>query len=153
MKIHELKPPPGSRRGRKRVGRGSGSGHGTYAGKGGKGQKGRAGAKIPAWFEGGQMPLQRRVPKRGFKRTLFRVENQVVNLGQLARFEDEREFTVERMGALGLVDPDGGPVKVLAKGEIGRALKVEADAFSTAAREAIEAAGGTATLREREAQR
>lgn len=152
MKIHELKPAQGSRRPRKRVGRGSGSGHGTYAGKGGKGQKGRAGAKIPAWFEGGQMPLQRRVPKRGFNRAMFRVENQVVNLSQLARFEGEREFTIARMAALGLVDPDGGPVKVLAKGELGRAVRVEADAFSAAAKEAIEVAGGTVSIRGRAAR-
>jgi large subunit ribosomal protein L15 len=148
MKIHELHPPHGSRRSRKRVGRGNGSGHGSTAGKGGKGQKGRSGVSIPAWFEGGQMPLQRRIPKRGFNRSVLQIDKQMVNLSQLARFEDEAEFTVERMSALGLIDRDGGPVKVLAKGEIKRAIRVEADAFSAAARDAIEAAGGTVVVRE-----
>ena len=149
MKTHELRPPQGSRRPRKRVGRGNGSGSGTTAGVGGKGQKGRSGAKIPSWFEGGQMPLQRRIPKRGFDRSILQTPRQAVNVGQFARFEDETEFTVERMAALGLIDPDGGPVKVLAKGAVARAIKVEADAFSVAARDAIEAAGGTAVVRER----
>jgi large subunit ribosomal protein L15 len=148
MKTHEIRPPRESRRPRKRVGRGSGSGTGTTAGKGGKGQKGRSGVSIPAWFEGGQMPLQRRIPKRGFDRSVLQIDRQAVNLGELARFEDETEFTFERMAALGLVDPDGGPVKVLAKGEVKRAIRVEADAFSAAAKDAIEAAGGTAIVRE-----
>lgn len=145
MKEHELKPPVGSRKPRKRVGRGNGSGHGTYSGRGGKGQTARSGGKIPAWFEGGQMPLQRRVPKRGFNNARFRTEYQVVNLGQLAGFDSESEFTREKMADLGLIDGGGGPVKVLARGEIGRAVKVQADAFSASARAAIEAAGGTAT--------
>ncbi|HUO99915.1 MAG TPA: 50S ribosomal protein L15 [Gemmatimonadota bacterium] len=153
MKIHELKPPAGSRRPRKRVGRGNASGHGTYSGRGGKGQTARSGAKIPAWFEGGQMPLQRRVPKRGFSREEFRIEVQVVNLVDLARFKDETEFTRERMAALGLIDPDGGPVKILGRGTIGRAVTVKADAFSAAARDAIRAAGGTAETSEESAQR
>jgi large subunit ribosomal protein L15 len=147
MKFHELKPPHGSRRPRKRIGRGNASGHGTYSGKGVKGQKARQGAKTPPWFEGGQMPLQRRVPKRGFNRAAFRIENQIVNLAQLARFEKEERFTVERMAELGLVDPDGGPIKVLARGQLGRAVSIEADAFSAAAKDAIEAAGGTVKLR------
>ena len=144
MKIHELKPPAGAHKSRKRVGRGNGSGHGTTSGRGGKGQTARSGARIPAWFEGGQMPLQRRVPKRGFNNARFRVEYQVVNLGQLAGFESEPEFTRAKMAELGLIDAGGGPVKVLARGEIGRAVKVEADAFSGSARAAIEAAGGSA---------
>ncbi|HEY7470933.1 MAG TPA: 50S ribosomal protein L15 [Gemmatimonadota bacterium] len=143
MKEHELKPPVGSRRPRKRVGRGNGSGHGTYSGRGGKGQTARSGGKIPAWFEGGQMPLQRRVPKRGFNNVRFRTEYQVVNLGRLARLEGESAFTRERMAELGLIDLDGGPVKVLARGEIGRAVRIEADAVSAAARAAIESAGGS----------
>ncbi|HYO45138.1 MAG TPA: 50S ribosomal protein L15 [Gemmatimonadota bacterium] len=149
MKEHELKPPVGSRRPRKRVGRGNGSGHGTYSGHGGKGQTARAGGKIPAWFEGGQMPLQRRVPKRGFNNSRFRTEYQVVNLGQLERHAGESGFTRERMAELGLIDLGGGPVKVLAGGEIGRAVRVEADAFSGAARAAIESAGGTASTPEK----
>ena len=149
MKEHELKPPVGSRRPRKRVGRGNGSGHGTYSGHGGKGQTARTGGKIPAWFEGGQMPLQRRVPKRGFNNARFRTEYQVVNLAQLETHADVNEFTRERMAELGLIDRDGGPVKILARGEIGRAVTVQADAFSDAARGAIESAGGTAATAEK----
>ena len=149
MKLHEIRPPRGSRRPRKRVGRGSGSGHGTTAGVGGKGQKGRSGAKIPAWFEGGQMPLQRRLPKRGFNRAELRNPRQAVNLSQLTRFQDVSDFNVARMAELGIVDPDGGPVKVLARGAVQRAIRVEADAFSAAARDAIEGAGGEAVIRER----
>ena len=149
MKEHELKPPVGSQRPRKRVGRGNGSGHGTYSGRGGKGQTARSGGKIPAWFEGGQMPLQRRVPKRGFNNSRFRTEYQVVNLEQLERQADETEFTRERMAQLGMIDLNGGPVKVLARGEIGRAVTVQADAFSAAARAAIESAGGSAATPEK----
>lgn len=148
MKEQDLKPPVGSQKPRKRVGRGNGSGHGTYSGRGGKGQTARSGGKIPAWFEGGQMPLQRRVPKRGFNNARFRTEYQVVNVGQLERYDGESEFTRQRMAELGLIDLDGGPVKLLAKGEIGRAVTVEADAASGAARAAIEAAGGSVTTRE-----
>jgi large subunit ribosomal protein L15 len=149
MKEHELKPPVGSQRPRKRVGRGNGSGHGTYSGRGGKGQTARSGGKIPAWFEGGQMPLQRRVPKRGFNNSRFRTEYQVVNLEQLESQTGETEFTRERMADLGMIDRDGGPVKVLARGEIGRAVTVQADAFSAAARAAIESAGGSAATPEK----
>jgi large subunit ribosomal protein L15 len=95
------------------------------------------------------MPLQRRVPKRGFNNSRFRVEYQVVNLAQLERHAGESDFTRERMAELGLIDPDGGPVKVLAKGGIGRAVKVEADAFSEASRAAIESAGGNAATPEK----
>jgi len=143
MREHEIKPPAGSRRSPKRVGRGNGSGHGTYAGRGVKGQKARSGGKVPAWFEGGQMPLQRRVPKRGFNNKRFRVETQIVNL-ETFETAGETVFDRERMAALGWIDADGGPVKVLAKGEITRAVTVEADAFSASARAAIEAAGGEA---------
>lgn len=151
MKEHELKPPQGAHKSRKRVGRGNGSGHGTYSGRGGKGQTARSGGKIPEWFEGGQMPLQRRVPKRGFNNSRFRVENQIVNLERIDALEGVDEVTVERMAGLGWVDADGGPVKVLAKGAISRAVTVEADRFSEAARQAIEGAGGTVRVRERAA--
>ena len=151
MKIHELKPPAGAHKPRKRVGRGNGSGHGTFSGRGGKGQTARRGASIPAWFVGGQMPLQRRLPTRGFSRARFRVEVQNVNLADLARFPDVREFDRERMAALGLIDQDGGPVKVLARGKLDRAVTVRADRFSKAARAAIEAAGGPAETPEGDA--
>lgn len=143
MRENELKPPVGAHRPRKRVGRGNASGTGTYCGKGIKGQKSRSGESIPSWFEGGQMPLQRRVPKRGFNRTRFQTPHQIVNLGQIARFEDETDFSRERQIELGLIDPDGGPVKILARGEIGRAVRIVADSCSARAREAVEAAGGT----------
>jgi large subunit ribosomal protein L15 len=94
------------------------------------------------------MPLQRRLPKRGFSRARFRIEVQNVNLADLARFQDVREFDRERMAALGLIDPNGGPVKVLARGKLDRAVNVRADGFSEAARVAIEAAGGTAEMPE-----
>jgi large subunit ribosomal protein L15 len=151
MKIHELKPPAGAHKPPKRVGRGNGSGHGTTSGRGGKGQTARSGARIPAWFEGGQMPLQRRLPKRGFSRARFRVEVQNVSLADLARFPDVKEFDRERMAALGLIDQGGGPVKVLARGKLERAVTVRAEGFSEAARVAIEAAGGTAETSEGDA--
>lgn len=143
MKIHELKPPAGAHRPKKRVGRGNAAGQGTTCGRGTKGQRARTG-RVPAWFEGGQMPLQRRVPKRGFNRTRFETVVQTVNLADLARFETETDFTRERLAALGLIDADGGPVKILARGKLDRAVKVTANAFSAAARDAIEAVGGTA---------
>ena len=146
MKEHDLKPPAGSTKPRKRVGRGNGSGHGTYSGRGGKGQTARSGGSIPAWFEGGQMPLQRRVPKRGFTNRVGG-ENQIVNLEELESRDDITEFTVERLTELGLVDPTRGPVKILGRGALSRAVTVEADAFSAGAREAIEAAGGTVRTR------
>ena len=149
MKANDLKPPVGAHKSRKRIGRGNASGQGTTAGRGYNGQKSRSGGSIPAWFEGGQMPLQRRLPKRGFNRTRFSSPSQIVNLSQLGRFEDEAEFTRERMVSLRLIDPDGGPVKVLARGEITHGVRVVADAFSVAARAAIEAAGGTAEVTEK----
>lgn len=142
MKLGSLKPPAGARKKSKRVGRGTGSGHGTYSGRGIKGQKARMSGKPPAWFEGGQMPLQRRVPKRGFTNPT-RVETQAVNLDELARQEGVSAFTLETLYELGLASPRRGPVKVLARGEIGRAVQVQAHRFSRAAREAIEAAGGS----------
>lgn len=150
MKPNDLKPPAGSTRKPKRVGRGNGSGHGTYSGRGVKGQLARSGGKVPEWFEGGQMPLQRRVPKRGFNNSRFRRRIQIVNLARIDAHEDITEFTVERMVELGWVDQDGGSVKVLAEGGVTRSVTVVAHAFSQSAREAIEAAGGTAEVRSQE---
>jgi len=147
MKLHTLEPPRGAHKDRKRVGRGPGSGRGTYSGRGIKGQKARLAGKPPVWFEGGQMPLQRRVPKRGFTNP-GRVVAQPVNLQDLERHADVEEFTLEAMYGLGLASRSKGPVKVLARGSIGRAVAVEAHRFSRAAREAIEAAGGTVTALE-----
>jgi large subunit ribosomal protein L15 len=142
MKLHELKPARGARRGPKRVGRGPGSGHGTYSGRGIKGQKARMAGKPPRGFEGGQMPLQRRLPKRGFK-NVHKVVAQPVNLSELDRRGDRAEFTLETFYELGLASRRKGPVKVLARGAIGRPVRVQAHRFSNAARQAIEAAGGS----------
>jgi large subunit ribosomal protein L15 len=140
MGRYKIKPAEGSRTPVKRLGRGPGSGLGKTAGKGHKGQKARSGHKNRAWFEGGQMPLQRRVPKRGFKNP-FRKAYQVVNLGDLQKLEVD---TVDQhlLAEAGLVRSADQPVKVLGGGEISRKVAVTADAFSESARQAIEAAGG-----------
>jgi len=138
MKLHELKPAPGSKRPKKRVGRGPGSGTGKTAGRGHKGQRSRSGYSQRLGFEGGQMPLIRRVPKRGFT-NIFRTEHAVVNVGRLADVGDE--VTPELLVTKGLVRP-GLPVKVLGEGEVTKAIVVTAHRFSKSAREKIEAAGG-----------
>jgi large subunit ribosomal protein L15 len=139
MKLSDLKPRAGSKHSRKRVGRGPGSGLGHTAGKGEKGQKSRSGFSQRPGFEGGQMPLVRRVPKRGFT-NIFKVEYATVNLSQLADLGTEIDPDVLR--ARGLARR-GKPVKILGDGEVKGALRVKADKFSRAAREKIEAAGGT----------
>lgn len=141
MKLDQIKPNKGSVKKAKRRGCGTGSGHGGTSTKGHKGQKSRAGsgARVPSWFEGGQMPLQRRVPKRGF--TAFdKKVFQVVNLTALET--QEKEVTPESMFTLGLVRKKNQPVKILGKGELKKALTVRAHAFSASAQKAIEAAGG-----------
>jgi large subunit ribosomal protein L15 len=146
MKLHELKPPEGAKTARRRVGRGLGSGRGKTSGKGMKGQKSRSGGKIPLYFEGGQLPLVRRLPyRRGFNNP-FRVEYEVVNLDQLATLDAKGEVTPDVLRAAGLVRRNHKPVKVLARGTLDRAVTVHAHAFSAAAREAIQAAGGTVTV-------
>lgn len=139
MKLHELQPAAGSKRTRKRIGRGRGSGTGKTAGRGHKGQKSRSGYRRRAGFEGGQMPLIRRVPKRGFH-NLFRREYSVVNLTQLADMSGE--VTPESLAEAGLVRTDAR-VKILGDGELGAALTVRAHKFSRSARQKIEAAGGS----------
>ena len=141
--LHDLSPSEGSHHDRKRIGRGPGSGTGKTAGRGQKGQKARSGGQIHPMFEGGQMPLHRRIPKRGFN-NINRVEYQIVNVRDLDRFEDA--VTVESLHESGLVGTLRRPVKVLGAGEIEKALAVEAHAFSTGAREKIEAAGGSVSL-------
>ena len=142
--LHRLSPVPGSRRARKRVGRGPGSGLGKTAGRGHNGQKSRSGGTVPAWFEGGQMPLQRRIPKRGFKNR-GRVEYAVINVGDLNRLDTDR-ITLEALVRAGVAGGGRKPVKVLGTGEAERAMHVEAHAFSASARRKIEAAGGTVTV-------
>lgn len=140
MKLNDLSPAEGSKKPRKRVGRGPGSGTGKTAGRGHKGQKSRSGYSKRVGFEGGQMPLVRRVPKRGFT-NIFRVEYAVVNLARLAKVE-AAEVDPDSLATLGMVKK-GLPIKVLGTGEIGKALKVVAHKFSASARAKIEAAGGS----------
>lgn len=142
--LDNLSPPAGSKSARKRVGRGRGSGRGKTSGRGHKGQKSRAGSAIPAWFEGGQMPLYRRVPKRGFK-SRSKVTYQIVNLLALAELE-EVEIGPAELEAHGLIRSVRRPVKVLGEGAPGRRITVRAHAFSASAREKIEADGGRAEL-------
>ena len=145
--LSNLKYAKGSRKNRKRIGRGEGSGHGGTATKGMNGQLSRSGAKKKAWFEGGQMPLQRRIPKYGFTNH-SRVEYQVVNLDTLQKFVDEKKLTSEVINPqllkkLGLISTLNQPVKVLGNGEIKSKLQLEVNGFSKAAKEKIETAGGT----------
>jgi large subunit ribosomal protein L15 len=140
--LNELSPRPGARKARKRVGRGPGSGTGKTCGTGVKGQGTRSGKKIKPWFEGGQMPLYQRVPKKGFQNH-FRVENEVVNLSALSVFGENAEVDVAAMVEKGLVRGSGRPVKVLAEGEAPKGLKLKVNKISASAREKIEAAGGS----------
>jgi large subunit ribosomal protein L15 len=139
-RLESIKRPEGVTKSSKRVGRGPGSGVGKTAGRGHKGQKSRSGGSTKPWFEGGQMPLQRRLPKRGF-RPYRRVEYQVVNVRDLERVKGN-EATPETMKAAGLIGSLRKPVKILGEGEIGRAINVKAHAFSRTAREKIEKSGG-----------
>jgi len=142
MRQDGLSPASGSKISRKRVGRGDGSGHGTYSGRGCKGQKSRSGYRIRPGFEGGQLPLIKRLPrKRGFV-NIFRTEYNVVNVGNLDIFEAGSEVDPERLVAAGVVKSLRQPIKVLADGDIGQPLIVKAHRFSTAAKAKIEAVGG-----------
>ena len=141
MKLSELKPPEGAKKKRKRIGRGEGSGHGGTSTKGHKGYKARSGGKRSPGFEGGQMPLQRRLPKRGFKNP-FRKEWEIVNLRDLAEFSEGTVVDVEKLKASGFVKKVGCGVKILGEGEVTRPLTVRAHGFSLSARKKIEAAGG-----------
>jgi len=142
MRQNELSPASGSKKGRKRVGRGDGSGRGTYSGRGCKGQKSRAGYKMRPGFEGGQLPLIKRLPqKRGFV-NIFRTEYSIVNIDKLGIFEPGSEVTPEKLVAAGVVKSLRRPIKILAAGEINHPLVIRANKFSAAAKAKIEAAGG-----------
>ena len=145
MKLHELSPAPGSVREAKRIGRGHGSGQGKTAGKGHKGQKARAGRGMRPGFEGGQMPLQRRVPKRGFT-NIFATQYAVVNVGSLNVFEDGAVVDTDALKNAGLVKKTYDGVKLLGNGSVEKKLTVKAAAFSEAAKAKIEAAGGKAEV-------
>lgn len=147
--LSNLKYAKGSRKNRKRVGRGEGSGHGQQATRGRNGQLSRSGAKHKAWFEGGQMPLQRRVPKFGFT-NIFKIEYQVVNLNAIQRLVDAKKIVDQKLNAdelkkLGLVSSTKKPIKVLGKGDVKTKLTIEVTDFSKSAQQKIEAAGGTIT--------
>ena len=142
MRQDKLSPAPGSKKSRKRVGRGDGSGHGTYSGRGCKGQKSRAGYKMRPGFEGGQLPLIKRLPrKRGFT-NIFKTVYSVINIDQLNVFDSGSEVTPERLVAAGVVKSLRHPIKVLAEGDINHPLLIKANKFSAAAKAKIEAAGG-----------
>jgi large subunit ribosomal protein L15 len=143
MELHDLHPAPGAKKGRKRIGRGPGSGKGKTAGRGHKGQKSRSGYSRRYGFEGGQMPLVRRIPKRGFT-NIFRIEFQVVNLRDLEReFADGDTVSVEALIEKGLVRGGKRPVKVLGDGDLKKKLTVQVHKFSHSARAGIENAGGS----------
>jgi len=143
MKQHTLIRPNMAARPRKRVGRGDGSGHGSFSGRGVKGQNSRSGGGVRLGFEGGQLPLIKKLPMmRGFT-NIFRTEHQVVNLSSLAGLPAKTEVTIGRMAEMGLTKTRKGPVKVLGRGELEVALIVEAHKFSRSAREKIERAGGS----------
>jgi len=142
MKLHELKPAEGSRKERKRLGRGIGSGQGKTAGKGHKGQNARSGGGVRLGFEGGQTPLFRRLPKRGFT-NISRKEYAIVNLDVLNQFEEGTEVTPELLIETGLVKNEKAGIKILAKGNVEKKLTVKAHKFSSTAKEAIEAVGGS----------
>ena len=145
MKLHELTPAAGSTFESKRKGRGAGSGNGKTAGKGHKGQKARSGGGVRPGFEGGQMPLQRRVPKRGFN-NIFAVKPESINVEVLNRFEDGAVVDAEALKAAGIVKKIENGVKVLGRGELTKKLTVRLTAFSETAKEKIEQAGGKAEV-------
>lgn len=146
MKLHELSPAAGSTKERKRIGRGAGSGQGKTAGKGHKGQKARAGRGMRPGFEGGQMPLQRRLPKRGFN-NIFRKVIVAINVADLnAKFEDGAVVDAEALKNAGLVKNYFDGIKILGNGELTKKLTVKANAFSETAKQKIEAAGGNAEV-------
>lgn len=144
--LSNLRPAAGSRKARKRVGRGPGSGHGKTSSRGHKGLKARSGGKPPAGFEGGQMPLQRRLPKRGFT-NIFRVDYQVVNVKDLHGFAAQTVVTPAVLQAAGKIKSSKKPVKILGEGDLSISLTIQADKFSQAAKQKIMAAGGTAEER------
>jgi large subunit ribosomal protein L15 len=141
MHLSSLKPAAGSKRKRKRVGCGPGSGHGKTATRGHKGTQARTGNTQHAWYEGGQMPLQRRIPKRGFT-NIFRVAYQVVNIGDLERFDANTTVDFDKLLETGLVRKAGGRVKLLGDGALTRPLTIKVHACSKKAKEAVEKAGG-----------
>lgn len=145
MRLNELSPANGSRKKRKRIGRGPGSGHGGTATKGHKGQKARSGASIRPGFEGGQMPLQRRVPKRGFN-NIFKKEYEIINLKDLERFKSEPSVDGNVLKNSGLIKSEKNLIKLLGDGEIAFPIRIKVNRATKSAKEKIEAAGGSIEL-------
>lgn len=145
MKLHELEKNP-EKKNRKRVGRGPGSGLGKTSGRGQNGQKSRSGASISPWFQGGQSPLYRRIPKRGFNNDRFKIEFAVINLSDLNRFNDGDVITPEVLRESGIIKKELAGIKVLAKGNLEKKITIKAHRFSTIAVTKIEEAGGKAEV-------
>ncbi len=153
MRLHNLSNVKGAVHRRKRVGCGEGGGHGKTSGRGGKGQTARSGGGIRIGFEGGQMPLFRKLPRRGFNNKNFKTYHETVNIGELARLDESiKEVNRELLAAAGLVRMNSNPLKILGEGELSRALKITADKFSASAKEKIEKAGGEAVVLEAPAE-
>lgn len=147
MKLHDLKPEPGSKHRRKRLGSGESSGLGKTSGRGHKGQKSRSGGGVRPGFEGGQMPLHRRLPKKGFSNVQFRDKIAIVNVSQLeAKFEDGATVNEASLREVGLVSGRNDAIKVLGQGDLAKKLTVEVDAASASAKEKIEKAGGSVKI-------
>ena len=142
MRLHDLKPRPGAKHRRKRLGQGESSGHGKTSGRGGKGQTARSGSSIRIGFEGGQMPLIRRIPKRGFNNARFTKQFIAVNVGELNQFDDGARVDEAALKAAGLANGRADGVKILGEGELSKKLTVSAHAFSASAKAKIEAKGG-----------
>ena len=152
MRLHNLKPRPGSKHRRKRLGQGESSGHGKTAGRGGKGQTARSGSSIRIGFEGGQMPLIRRIPKRGFNNTAFGTSHIAVNVGDLNVFDDGATVDETALRSVGLANGPGiGSIKILGTGELSKKLTVIDSAFSASAKTKIEAKGGKVEVVSRKA--
>ena len=146
MRLHDLKPRPGAKHRRKRLGQGESSGHGKTSGRGGKGQTARSGSSIRIGFEGGQMPLIRRIPKRGFNNTRHTIRYLPVNLESLNQFDDGAQVDETTLRNAGLANGRAAGLKILGSGELARKLTVKAHAFSASAKAKIEAKGGTCEL-------
>src|SRR4051794_5930210 len=151
MRLHDLKPNPGAKHRRKRLGQGESSGHGKTSGRGGKGQSARSGSSIRIGFEGGQMPLIRRIPKRGFNNARHATVYAPVNLSDLNRFDDGARVDETALKAVGLANGKSHGVKILGTGDLSKKLTVVASAFSESARKKIEAKGGTCEVPKRAA--
>ena len=146
MKLHELRPSEGAFKTSKRLGRGTGSGLGKTSGKGHKGQNARSGGGVRPGFEGGQLPLFRRLPKRGFSNAMFKVEYATINVSDLEKFEDGAVVTPELLKEMGILKKQLAGVKVLGNGELTKKITVKAHKFSESAKEKIEAIGGKAEV-------